>query len=305
MLHDMVLTIIFILQVNLLSQVQHPNILAMIGFCPQLSCIVYEYMHNGTLHDALFSTGRSWKQKNQPLNWHARIRIADEICSALGFLHKVKPNPVIHGNLKPSKILLDRFNVAKIYGLKDPWSHDKPDITLDIRDFGNLVLQLLSGKNWNTTKDTASTIENLDGTAGEWPVDLATELSEIATRCLSKHGSAEEYITTMLVREIKDVKKRADQLVAKGELPVPDEEAAGAEDLCNVPGTFLCPIYQVIYYQSSSAILTEPYYFIRYSHCFKFAGCDAESTSCCRWIFLRIGSHRRVAENRTRCITHD
>lgn len=250
MLHEMVLTIIFILQVNLLSQVQHPNILAMIGFCPQLSCIVYEYMHNGTLHDALFSTGRSWKRKNQPLNWHARIRIADEICSALGFLHKVKPNPVIHGNLKPSKILLDRFNVAKIYGLKDPWSHDKPDITLDIRDFGNLVLQLLSGKNWNTTKDTASTIENLDDTAGEWPVDLATELSEIATRCLSKHGSAEEYITTMLVREIKDVKKRADQLVAKGELPVPDEEAAGAEDLCNIPGTFLCPIYQVIYYQS-------------------------------------------------------
>ncbi|KAH6822505.1 hypothetical protein C2S53_008982 [Perilla frutescens var. hirtella] len=234
----------FTAKVKLLSQVQHPNILGMIGFCSELSCIVYEYMHNGTLQDAILSTGRSWKQKNQPLNWHARIRIAAEICSALGFLHKVKPKPIIHANLKPSKILLGRFNVAKIYSLKGPWSYNEPDVTLDIRAFGNLVLQLLTGKNWTTTVDTASAIKNLDHTAGEWPMDLATELSDIATRCLSKNRVAEESITTMLVREINDVKKIADQLVSNSELPVPDEEAAGAEDSSNVPGTFLCPIYQ-------------------------------------------------------------
>lgn len=245
----MKLTINFIVQVKLHSQLQHPNILAMIGFCSELSCIVYEYMHNGTLHDALFSTGRSCKRKNQPLGWHARIRIAAEICSALGFLHKVKPSPIIHGDLKPSKILLDRFNVAKIYGLNGPWVYelyDKPDITLDIRAFGNLVLQLLTGSCWSTTMDTAKVVENLDHMAGEWPMGLAIELSNIATRCLSESCIAEGSITTMLVREINDVKKRADQLVGESELPVPDEETAGAEDSCNVAGAFFCPIYQVI-----------------------------------------------------------
>lgn len=247
----MMLTINFMLQLKLHSQVQHPNILAMIGFCSELSCVVYEYMHNGTLHDALFSTGRSWKWKNQPLAWHARIRIAAEICSALGFLHKVKPNPIIHGNLKPSKILLDRFNVARIYGLNGAWSYDKPDIGSDIRAFGNLVLQLLTGNNnWSTTVDAAAAIENLDHTAGDWPMDLAIELFDIATRCLSENCVAEESITTMLVREINGVKKRADQLVDNRELPVPDEEAAGAEDSCNVAGAFFCPIYQVTCYLS-------------------------------------------------------
>ncbi|KAL1569693.1 putative U-box domain-containing protein 50 [Salvia divinorum] len=233
-------------KVKLHSQVQHPNILSMIGFCSQQSCIVYEYMHNGTLHDALFSTGRSWKRKHQPLAWHARVRIAAEICSAIGFLHKVKPNPIAHGNLKPSKILLDRFDVAKIYGLNCPWSYNKPDITLDIQAFGNLVLQLLTGNYWSIIGDTAAAIENLDRTAGEWPMDLAIELSNIATKCLSKNCVAEEFITTMLVTDMNDVKRRADQLVGNSELSVPDEKAAGAEDSCNVSEAFFCPIYREV-----------------------------------------------------------
>lgn len=236
----------------------------MIGFCSQLSCIVYEYMHNGSLHDALFSTERSCERKNQSLSWHARIRIATDICSALGFLHKTKPNPIIHGNLKPSKILLDRNNVAKIYGLNGPPSYDKPNIRLDIRAFGNLVLQLLTGKNWTVTMDTATAIRSLDHSAGEWPMDLAMELSGIAIRCLSKNGEAEESITAMPMREINDVKRRADQLVANDELPVPDEEDTYVEDLSNIPSAFLCPIYQVIYHLSKLLChyQQKPHYFL-------------------------------------------
>ncbi|KAG6397533.1 hypothetical protein SASPL_143702 [Salvia splendens] len=234
-------------KVKLHSQVQHPNIVAMIGFCSQRSCIVYEYMHNGTLHDALFSTGRSWKRKHhQTLAWHARVRIAAEICSAIGFLHKVKPNPIAHGNLKPSKILLDRFDVAKIYGLKYPWSYNKADITLDIRAFGNLVLQLLTGNYRSVIGEPAAAFENLDRTAGEWPMDLAIELSSIATRCLSMNCIAEEFITTMLVTDMNDVKRRADQLVGNGESFVPCEKAAGAEDSCDVSEAFFCPIYREV-----------------------------------------------------------
>ncbi|KAL8472240.1 hypothetical protein ACS0TY_029451 [Phlomoides rotata] len=222
-------------KVKLLSQIRHRNVLAMIGFCSQLNCIVYEYMQNGSLHNALFPTERSCRRQKQSLSWHGRIRIAAEICSAIGFLHKAKPNPIIHGNLKPSKILLDRNNVAKIYGLKGPWSYDKLDISLDVRAFGNLVLQLLSGKNSTITMET----RDLDCSAGKWPMDLAMELFGIGNRCV-----AEESITAMPVREINDVKKRADQLVANGELQFPAEEDISVEEFSNIPSAFLCPIFQ-------------------------------------------------------------
>lgn len=217
--------------------------LAMIGFCSQLNCIVYEYMQNGSLHNALFSTESRCRRQKQSLSWHARIRIAAEICSAIGFLHKAKPNPIIHGNLKPSKILLDRNNVAKIYGLKGPWSYDKLDISLDVRAFGNLVLQLLCGKNSIIIMETKS----LDFSAGKWPMDLAMELFGIAIRCLSENNVAEESITAMPVREMNSVKRRADQLVATGELHFPIDDDVCAEEVGNIPSAFLCPIFQAIH----------------------------------------------------------
>ncbi|KAK4416993.1 putative U-box domain-containing protein 50 [Sesamum alatum] len=222
----------FTTKVKLLSQVRHPNVLAMIGFCSELNCIVYEYMHNGSLNDALHSTETSSKRS---LNWHARIRIVAEISSVLGFLHKVKPLPIIHGNLKPSKILLDRHNVARINSLMAPSSSD---IRSDIRAFGNLVLQLLTGKNWTAAIDVAKAIDELDHSAGRWPMVLAMELYDIAVRCF------DESIAAMPTREINDVKKRADELVANGEVPTPLETSFSVDDLSNVPSAFLCPIYQ-------------------------------------------------------------
>ncbi|KAL6582935.1 hypothetical protein OROMI_005013 [Orobanche minor] len=223
-------------KVKLRSQVRHPNILATVGFCSELNCIVYEYMHNGSLSETLFSTRRISKKKNHSLSWNTRIRIASEICSALGFLHKAKPKPIIHGNLKPSKVLLDRSNVSKINGLKDPRSYDEPDIELDVRAFGTLVLQLLTGKD---SDDVAETV-GLDPSAGTWPTDLAMELYSIATKCLS-----DDEMVMMPTREMNDVRKRADMVGENREFCVDVEESTDdVTDLSNVPSAFLCPIYQ-------------------------------------------------------------
>ncbi|XP_059624135.1 putative U-box domain-containing protein 50 isoform X2 [Cornus florida] len=204
-------------KVKLLSHIRHPHLLAMIGFCSDLKCIVFEYMHNGSLRDALLPIQGSPKRRNWGLNWHACIRIAAEVCSGLGFLHSAQPRPIAHGSLNLSKILLDSYLVAKIYGFRLGWCYDESDVRSDIRAFGNLVLQLLTGTNWAEPvqeaimMDSAAVVGVLDEMAGEWPLELAMELVWIAKRCLSTNEG-----TATIARAIGEVRKRADELAADG-----------------------------------------------------------------------------------------
>lgn len=211
---------------------------------------MFEYMHNGCLRDILFSGKRSSKRRNKCLNWKARICIAADVCTGLCFVHRAKPRPVAHGNLNPSKILLDRNNVAKIHGFKTPLSSDKLDIRSDIRAYGNLVLQILTGRNWAglveeaIMMDQTKLIEVLDPMAGEWPLDIAVELGRIGIKCLSIHEDKELNMTS-LAREVEKVKKLADEIVANGECVVANERNQDDEDSAEFPNFFLCPILQV------------------------------------------------------------
>ncbi|THG12734.1 hypothetical protein TEA_026861 [Camellia sinensis var. sinensis] len=242
-------------KVKLLSQMRHPHIVAMIGYCSELRCIAFEYMSNGCLRDVLFSVSRSSRRRNRSLNWHTRVRVAAQVCSALGFLHSAQPRSISHGNLNPSKILLDRNLVAKIHGLRLSWCHGEVEVQSDMKAFGNLVLQLLTGRNWaglveeEILIDRAALSEVLDDLAGEWPLDLAVELAKIAMRCLSANkGLDTELSMAMVMREIEKVRKKADDLVsANGEGVVAIEGGGGAniEDSTDVPSVFLCPIFQV------------------------------------------------------------
>lgn len=81
----------------------------LLGACPEYGCLVYEYMSNGSLEDRLLQRGNS-----KPLSWQHRFRIAAEIGTGLLFLHQTKPEPLVHRDLKPGNILLDRNFVSKI-----------------------------------------------------------------------------------------------------------------------------------------------------------------------------------------------
>jgi serine/threonine protein kinase len=243
---------LYIMQVKLLGHIRHPHILAMIGFCTELKCVVFEYMQHGCLRDRLFSNPRSHKGRKLSLSWHARIRIAAEVCIGLSFLHKAKPRPIVHGNLNPSKVLLDRNNVAKIYGFKPGWNDDESDVISDIRAFGSLLLQLLMGRNWARLgeeailMDSTMLVESLDKMAGEWPLDLAVELGAIAKSCLSRGENQEkEFSSKLLMRWIEKVRRKADELVLNADFAVAGEVDESTEDLGRVPKVFFCPIYQV------------------------------------------------------------
>lgn len=215
----------------------------MMGYCSELNCIVYEYMHNGSLQDVLFSSSKNSGKGCRVLTWYDRIRIATEVCSAVCYIHEARPRPIIHGYLSPSKIFLDRNFVAKVggFGLNQSY-YDESHVGWDIRAFGVLTMNLLIGRNPVDDMNMTSLVRALDETAGPWPLDLAQKLAGLVSRCLSVNDRPNVNLKMMTIMEELDViKKKADDLVARVKI---DGGVQG--EVCNdVPSVFLCPIYQV------------------------------------------------------------
>ncbi|KAL4576776.1 hypothetical protein LXL04_012875 [Taraxacum kok-saghyz] len=96
-------------EVEVLSCMRHPNMVLLLGACPEYGCLIYEYMANGSLEDRLLRRGNT-----PPLSWQIRFKIASEIATGILFLHQTKPEPIVHRDLKPGNILLDENYVSKI-----------------------------------------------------------------------------------------------------------------------------------------------------------------------------------------------
>ncbi|XAR71771.1 Non-specific serine/threonine protein kinase [Bertholletia excelsa] len=71
--------------------------------------LVYELMSNGSLQDCLLH-----RKCVELMEWDKRFRVAIEIAKGLEYLHHCCDPPVIHGDIKPSNILLDVNFSAKI-----------------------------------------------------------------------------------------------------------------------------------------------------------------------------------------------
>ncbi|KAE8767449.1 putative receptor-like protein kinase [Hordeum vulgare] len=69
--------------------------------------LVFEYLPQGSLQAALFGDGRC-------LDWAQRRGVVRDVARALAFLHAECQPPVVHGDLKPSNVLLDADFRAKV-----------------------------------------------------------------------------------------------------------------------------------------------------------------------------------------------
>ncbi|KAL3819157.1 hypothetical protein ACJIZ3_005062 [Penstemon smallii] len=98
-------------EVELLSKIQHQNIISLIGYClhGEARFLVYEMMENGSLDFHLHGPSRKSK-----LSWHQRMKIALDIARGLEYLHEHCNPPIIHRDLKTSNILLDSNFNAKL-----------------------------------------------------------------------------------------------------------------------------------------------------------------------------------------------
>ncbi|OIW00864.1 hypothetical protein TanjilG_12805 [Lupinus angustifolius] len=67
---------------------------------------LYNYMASIVLDDRVFATGRN-AQPSSNLSWSTRLRIAKGIARGLAYLHECSPRKFVHGDIKPTNILLD------------------------------------------------------------------------------------------------------------------------------------------------------------------------------------------------------
>ncbi|KAF5196141.1 Receptor-like serine/threonine-protein kinase [Thalictrum thalictroides] len=100
-------------ELSLAGKMESDFVVSLIGFSSnpkrRRMLLVYELMHNRSLQDALLD-----KKCSELMEWNKRFAIAFDIAKGLQFLHTVCDPPIIHGDIKPSNILLDSNFNAKI-----------------------------------------------------------------------------------------------------------------------------------------------------------------------------------------------
>ncbi|GMH03592.1 hypothetical protein Nepgr_005431 [Nepenthes gracilis] len=98
-------------ELTMLVGIRSPYVVSLLGYCLENNkrLLIYEYMPNRSLQDLLFSTGT-----NFCMSWDRRFQIIQDVAQALEVLHNECDPPVIHGDVKPSNVLLDWDFRAKI-----------------------------------------------------------------------------------------------------------------------------------------------------------------------------------------------
>ncbi|KAL9373368.1 hypothetical protein Peur_032988 [Populus x canadensis] len=151
-----------------LKSLHHENLVQLLdGYSNKgLHLLVYDYMHKGSLHHALFEPNSTTK-----LDWKARFGICLGIARGLKYLHEEKRFKIVHGNIKPSNIMLDNSLTAKLsdFGLATLCDEEDPFMTIkakgsrvymapeysmgkaitvkaDVYSFGVVLLEIVSGK---------------------------------------------------------------------------------------------------------------------------------------------------------------
>jgi len=216
----------FVQEMIILSQINHKNVVKLIGCCLEVEVpmLVYEFMPNGTLFDLIHVTYRS-----PSISLEARLRIAQESAEALAYLHSSASPPIVHGDVKSPNILLGDNYIAKVtdfgasrmlpkdeiqfmtmvqgtLGYLDPEYLQERQLTekSDVYSFGVVLLELITRKTAiysDVTEEKKSLVSSfllalkesrlqsiLDRSILGVGMELLQEVAQLAKCCLSMKG---------------------------------------------------------------------------------------------------------------------
>ncbi|XP_073226115.1 U-box domain-containing protein 35 isoform X2 [Cicer arietinum] len=232
-------------EVEVLSSIRHPNMVLLLGACPEYGCLVYEHMASGSLDDCLFRRNNS---KLPVLPWQLRFRIAAEIATGLLFLHQTKPEPLVHRDLKPGNILLDRNFVSKISdvglarlvppSVADTVTQYRMTATAgtfcyidpeyqqtgmlgtksDVYSLGIMLLQMITAKPpMGLSHHVARSIERgtfadmLDPAVEDWPMEQAMHFAKLALQCAEMRRKDRPDLGKVILPELNKLRDFADE----------------------------------------------------------------------------------------------
>ncbi|XP_019051616.1 PREDICTED: leucine-rich repeat receptor-like serine/threonine-protein kinase BAM1 isoform X3 [Nelumbo nucifera] len=155
-------------EIQTLGNIRHRNIVRLLAFCSnsETNLLVYEYMRNGSLGEALHG------KRGGFLGWNVRYKIAIEAAKGLCYLHHDCSPLIVHRDVKSNNILLNSsfeahvadFGLAKFlvdggasecmsaiagsYGYIAPeYAYTlKVDEKSDVYSFGVVLLELITGR---------------------------------------------------------------------------------------------------------------------------------------------------------------
>ncbi|XP_074584252.1 receptor protein kinase-like protein ZAR1 [Curcuma longa] len=93
-------------EVEAIGKVKHPNIVQLRAYywSADEKLLIYDFISNDNLSNAIH--GNPSDANFSPLTWNIRVKIMKGVAKGLAFLHEFSPKKYVHGDLKPSNILL-------------------------------------------------------------------------------------------------------------------------------------------------------------------------------------------------------
>ncbi|XP_017247608.1 LEAF RUST 10 DISEASE-RESISTANCE LOCUS RECEPTOR-LIKE PROTEIN KINASE-like 2.1 isoform X2 [Daucus carota subsp. sativus] len=178
----------FINEVASIGRTSHVNVVTLLGFCYEgkRRALIYEFMPNGSLEKFIYGTNPLLD--GQHLGWEKLLRIAIGIARGLEYLHRGCNTRILHFDIKPHNILLDKdfcpkisdFGLAKLYTTNESAvssllqargtiGYIAPEVISrnfgqvshksDVYSYGMMILEMVGGrKNVNASADHTSQI---------------------------------------------------------------------------------------------------------------------------------------------------
>lgn len=113
-------------EAQILAQLNHPQIPHFSAYDTDAGEITMDYIPGESLRDLMVRSGC-------PLSERQALDYARAVCEVLAYLHNASPTPIIHGDIKPSNLMIDDTGKLWVidFGLAHQWDH-QPDAVAEL-----------------------------------------------------------------------------------------------------------------------------------------------------------------------------